>query len=229
MRPGRGFTLIEVLVATALLAAGMALAFASLRTAGGSVARGERMAGHSEQSRTAQRFVRRQLAQALPQVFEYDSRSAMRTVFRGDERQVMFVANMPGYVGPGGPHLQTLEIVPDDDRGREGYRLQFRYELVLDGRAIGAVDDRPPVVLVDGIASGGFGYRGFQGDGEIGPWREDWPLEATLPRLVRLELEFIDPGRYWPPLATPLRLWAVDSSTEEIAPRLPRGGRGRPQ
>ena len=40
----RGFTLIEILLATALLAAGLALAFATLRAAGATAERGEALA-----------------------------------------------------------------------------------------------------------------------------------------------------------------------------------------
>src|SRR5690606_6560339 len=50
-RRAGGFTLIEVLLATVLLAAGLALAFATLTAANGTALRGERLANKSERMR----------------------------------------------------------------------------------------------------------------------------------------------------------------------------------
>src|SRR5690606_4961281 len=65
----RGFTLIEVLLATTLLALGLALAFATLRAATATVERGEVIAARSERMRAVDGFLRRRLAQATPIAF----------------------------------------------------------------------------------------------------------------------------------------------------------------
>jgi general secretion pathway protein J len=54
----RGFTLIEVLLATVLLAAGLALAFATLRSATAMVQRGESIAQRNERIRAVEGFLR---------------------------------------------------------------------------------------------------------------------------------------------------------------------------
>src|SRR5690606_33473967 len=56
MRRTRGFTLIEILLATALLAAGLALAFATLRAAGATADRGEALAQRNEHMRAVLGF-----------------------------------------------------------------------------------------------------------------------------------------------------------------------------
>src|SRR3546814_4229858 len=51
MHAQRGFTLLEVLVATALLAAGLALAFATVRAATATAQRGEQLSQDRESTR----------------------------------------------------------------------------------------------------------------------------------------------------------------------------------
>ena len=53
-----GFTLIEVLLATTLLAAGLALGFATVRAAGATAERGEAMAARNERMRAVSEFLR---------------------------------------------------------------------------------------------------------------------------------------------------------------------------
>ena len=53
-RAQRGFTLIEVLLATALLVGGLALAFATVRSALAISQRGEQMAAHNERMRAVE-------------------------------------------------------------------------------------------------------------------------------------------------------------------------------
>ena len=68
MRPVRplasGFTLIEVLLATMLLAAALTLAFATLRAAGATAQRGEAMAERNERIRAVSEFLRKRIGGA---------------------------------------------------------------------------------------------------------------------------------------------------------------------
>ena len=63
-RRAQGFTLIEVLLALVLLAAGLALAFATLRSSTAVVTRGEDMAQASERMRAVHGYLRARLASA---------------------------------------------------------------------------------------------------------------------------------------------------------------------
>lgn len=235
MTRARGFTLMEVLLATALMAAGMALAFTTLRTATGSVARAEQLAAQTEQTRSAQRFVRRQVSLALPLVYERNERTGFSRQMRGEPGRLTFVGNMPVHLSRGGPHLQVLELVPDDDRGREGYRLEFSYRLLIGEVVVEAEDARPPVILVDGIADGVFEFRGMLADGEMSDWESGWEMPMQLPRLVRLNLQFVDERRFWPPLAMALNLTESARFQDELIPgptrTIPDQGRrsGRPR
>ena len=64
MRRSAGFTLLEVLLATALLAMALTLAFATQRAAGATAQRGEALAERNERSRAVSDFLRRRIGGA---------------------------------------------------------------------------------------------------------------------------------------------------------------------
>ena len=76
MRHARGFTLIEVLLATVLLVAGLALAFSTLGAATRTATRGEAMAERSERMRTIENFLRTRLTAMRPVGFAFDQSRA---------------------------------------------------------------------------------------------------------------------------------------------------------
>ena len=114
MTRARGFSLIEVLLATALLAAGLALAFGALVNATRATERAEAMAQRQERLRAVQGFLRTQLNGALPIAFEFNPDTGEASFFRMTRTKLEFVATMPGYLSRGGPYLQTLELVPGE-------------------------------------------------------------------------------------------------------------------
>src|SRR5690606_9531074 len=103
--PRRGFTLIEVLVATALLAAGLALGFATLRAATATVERGEERAQQNELMRAVEGFLRRRLASAHPFAFEVDERTGNALLFTGEPDRMRFVSDLPPFLGDCRPAL----------------------------------------------------------------------------------------------------------------------------
>ncbi|MCE7032754.1 prepilin-type N-terminal cleavage/methylation domain-containing protein [Lysobacter sp. GX 14042] len=193
----RGFTLVEVLLATVLLAAGLALAFATLTAANGTVIRGERIASEAERMRAVEGFVRRRLAGARHMAFDSPAGEPPRR-FLGAPDRVRFVADLPDYLGQGGPYLHDFRIerVPRRD-GR--VRLLVELRMVLAGQAMEGPSGRPPELLAGELRSAGFRYRGLDEDGEPGPWQEHWDEAERLPLMVELVLVGED-GRAWPPV-----------------------------
>ncbi len=215
MRNARGFSLIEVLLAATLLAAGMALAFTSLRSAGESTARAEAMAQRSERLRAVQAFMRRQLGDALPLAARRDAGNGREYPFIAATDSVTFVAPMPGYLSRGGPYVQTFRLV----RGNGGMQLEFEHRLLTPD---GPIDpERPPEVLLEGIRRGGFDVRAIGDNGEPTPWAPRWEEANRLPRLVRLQLELEDPRATWPELVVAPRAGAsVQIDSEVLVPRV---------
>jgi general secretion pathway protein J len=200
-RRGRGFTLIEVLLATVLLAAGLALAFATLRAATASAQRGEEIAGHSERVRAVELFLRRRIGGTRPLAFAHDEATGAPILFIGEETRMRFVADLPDYLGRGGPYLHDLQLV-DGDGGPE---LRVGFALVMAGETFEEQPPREPELLAGNLASARFRYRTLGEDGRLGEWQERWETPAQLPLQVQVVLED-RAGRPWPPLVVALPL-----------------------
>ncbi len=183
----RGFTLIEILLSVGLLALVIALAYGSIRVAVQASRSGESLIERTEEMRTAQGFLRRQLSQMLPTPYERLDDSGEEKRFEGDAQGIRFVAPMPGYLSRGGPHVQELVLA----RVAGGYQLEFRHAQ-LNGfdPAEGFDPEQEPVVLIDGIRDGEFSFRRLEVEGELSDWMSEWDEPALLPLLLRLDLEF---------------------------------------
>jgi general secretion pathway protein J len=201
MKRSRGFTLIEVLLATTLLAAGLALAFATLRAATTVANRGEALAQRSEHMRAVEGFLRHRLAAAQPIAFALDQDSGLASRFTGDETHMRFVADLPDYLGRGGPYLHELAI----ERDGNGVRLTLALTMVLAGEAVDELQPRPPEVLADDLSAAGFRYRALDADNRLGEWSDTWQTGEALPLQVEITLRGSD-GRDWPPLLVALPL-----------------------
>lgn len=207
----RGFTLVEVLLATVLLAAGLTLAFATLVAATRSAGRGEVLADRSERLRAVEGFLRSRLTGARPIAFGIDQGSALPQRFIGEPERMRFVADLPNYLGRGGPYLHDFAI---EDAG-EGRRIVLGLHMVQAGNVVEEAPV-PPEVLVDGLESARFRYRGLDGEGGLGEWRERWDTPEQLPLLVEVTLRDTE-GDAWPPLVAWLPLGA-GADTFGVAP-----------
>jgi general secretion pathway protein J len=197
---GRGFSLIEVMMATALLAAGMALAFAALSNATHATTAAEEESRRAERLRAVQGLLRRQLEGALLLPMQVPRAGEEAPVFEASADHLRLVASMPGYLSRGGPHVQEFRLV----RGPRGLRLEFQHhQLTPEGPL---EHERPPEVLLDGIRDARFAVRTLEPDGDAGDWLSEWDTVEQLPRLVRLELEFAEPRARWPDFVAAPRL-----------------------
>lgn len=190
----RGFTLIEVLLATMLLAAGLTLGFATLRAAGAATERGEAMAARNERMRAVSEFLRSRIGGAQGIVFNLDQATGQAQRFVGDARSMRFVADLPDYLGRGGPHLHELSI----DGRESGQALQVDFRMVVAGQTLSTPNQRPPEPLADGLRSLQFAYRTNTQDGKLGIWQPQWDYPESLPLQVRVLIA--DTRGPWPAL-----------------------------
>lgn len=198
MKRARGFTLIEVLLATVLLAAGLALALTTLRAATATVDRGESLAQRSERMRAVEGFLRRRIASAQQIAFRTDANTGEISQFVGEPQRLRFVADLPNYLGQGGPHLHDIAI---DDAARPP-RLTVAFAMVMTGRTLEPDTPRPPEPLVDDLVELRLRYRGFDETGTLGQWQERWG-PAALPLQVEVSIETERDGA-WPTLVVTL-------------------------
>ena len=208
-----GFTLVELLLSITLMSILLGLTYTGLRAASRSSERGEIMLAAGGEMRASHQFVRRQLNQMLPLPFDVtDSTDEVRIVFAGDARSIQYVAPMPGYLGSGGPQVQLIELTSGSDSV-----LQFSHAL-LQGYEEDQLFDRDPVILLDGVQSGGFEFLGLDEEGEPMAWTSSWDQPELLPEAVRLNVTFAgDAQLLWPELVAGIR---IDESAVQ-------GGAGR--
>jgi general secretion pathway protein J len=195
-----GFTLLEILVATALLAAALALAFATLRATSATVDRGERKAQQSERMRAVEGFLRRRVASTLPISFDLNEQTGIPIRFLGEPDRIRFVADLPNYLGRGGPHLHDIRVV---ESRSGGLRLEVGFAVVMANEVIEERQPRPPELLAGGLREVRFRYRSLAPDNRLGEWEERWEQGDRLP--LQVSIEIVDErGEVWPPLVVSL-------------------------
>ena len=152
----RGFTLIEVLLATVLLAAGLALAFATLRRGQPHRQRGEAIADRSERMRAVEGFLR------TPP--DRDAADRLRLRRRAPARRSVSSASPSACASS--PTCPTTSAAAA--RTCTTWRSKAtattrasrcRSSMVLAGETIEERQPRPPEVLVDGLREARFRYR----------------------------------------------------------------------
>lgn len=218
MRPGTraaragGFTLVELLLAVTLMSMLLALAYGGLRAATRATDRGQDILEDSSRIRMAHQFVRKQLNQVSPLVFEQSEDGTERTVFIGEEQRIRFVAPMPGYLGFGGPQVQELAIV----RGQSGLALVLWHALLQDFEE-DRLYERDPIPLLDHIEDARFSFLGLDEDGELSGWISTWDEPGTLPKSIALDIEFEEEVYIqWPLLTASIRV--DQAALTELAP-----------
>jgi general secretion pathway protein J len=212
--PSRGFTLIEVLLATALLAAALALGFATLRAATATVNRGEMLAQNNERMRAVAGFLRTRIASARAIAFGLDTQTATPIRFVGEPDRVRFVADLPDYLGRGGPYLHDVMVTGDPGRAR----LQVAFSQVQNTFQIVETSPRGPELLADRLARVEFRYRALDAQGVLGDWQERWTQVDHLPLQVAILVVQAD-GVRWPEIVIALPS-ATGSAADDLGQAL---------
>lgn len=199
MKRAAGFTLLEVLAALVLLALLLVGVYSGVRTASHSISSGTAMIQRIDQTRSAQEFLRRELAQSLIEPIGHTDQGEP-IYFQGSAHEMRYVAPLPGYLGKLGPQLQQLQLVDD---GAGGQRLELSLALLPpDGQPPQPLGD--PQILFDHIRQGSFSYRGVDAHGTNLPWSASWSDGRVLPQLVRIQLQTTGQGD-WPLFEVALR------------------------
>ena len=214
---------MELLLATALIALIMSMAYGGFRAGVRASTSGEELIEETNRIRVVHQFLRRQIVNVRPLIIEQDGDELIR--FEGQPERMRFVAPMPGYLSFGGPYVQELRL----ERGDEGVDLVFAYAL-LNGYEPGNLDIDPPITLIENVGAARFEYLGFTEDGESTTWVDGWDQPDRIPLSIALDLEFErDNGLFWPELVTPV---VVDSggaaprslSVDDVRERMFGGG-----
>ena len=201
----QGFTLLEMLLALALLGVLMGLLGTALIGANRALLKGDRYSQRLEQIRSSQNFLHRALEGALPVEIPTTGDETIR-VFDGQPQRLVFAAGLNSALG-GGIELHTLEVVTEG--GHQSLHVRF------DQLQRGATQPwGQPQVLLDDMHDLRLSYRGRDERGRRTDWLPRWPWPARLPQAVRIDLRSEGPVP-WVAQVVALRL---ELSDQQVAP-----------
>lgn len=190
---GRGFTLMEMMIAMALIGMALTIAFAALRFASRSWERTDALGGELDQLRIAYNVVRRQLAQA--QAIKPDEARRV-LLFHGGPLSLEFVAPAPVQDGRLAALYRYRFRFVKEEQGT-GLLLEYRpYHPGDDPGWQGEVDTSH---LLEGLQGGRFSYFTVSPK-QQGDWQAMWDKPESLPSMVRMEVQLRPQSTPWPAL-----------------------------
>ena len=193
-----GFSLLELVIALALLAIIAALLTGSLSMAARSWDGGEKKAGDVASMRQAQEFLREQLTAELP--LRLKKVVEMPLMFSGEHDEIRYAAALPPRVQEGGAWFFRLAVAKDGDKSRLVLERTYPDPTALENPQFSADAERS--VLAEGIAELSISYFGRDEnatDADAPTWRDRWDDKQRLPLLVKIEVK-PEKGAAWPPL-----------------------------
>lgn len=185
MRKQSGFTLIELVVAMALLATMMVLMYSgltfSLKGWDAGAANGQLTADR----RIGENFLRRELSELFP--MRWKDPMVVRLAFDGDTQRLRFVSSRPAGITLGGLALVGLEVAPAKD-GR-GVNLVMRRAMPDDdAKDFGPLEAAEPTVIIPNVDRVDFSYFGAETDFADPKWVDKWTYEGRVPQMIRLRI-----------------------------------------
>jgi len=193
-----GFTLVEMLVAVALIALLSVMLFEGMRLGTRSAALSAAINDRSGQWSLAYGVLRRQLAGAESVPVKQQQPGPNTVDFDGSSDSLNFIESPPAFLALGGLYRMQLAFV----RGGRGGRLTLGWTRLDESET---PEGGAPSTLIDNLASAEFSYFGALEADQAPEWQQSWQGIDHLPTLVRLRIAFAD-GQRLPDLIVALRL-----------------------
>lgn len=213
----RGFTLIEVLVALALMSLIGTILIESLRMGGHTWQHVTREAADIDEITRAQEFLRQRLGTIYPPEPGTGLASASDS-FVGETNQLEFSSTAPGSATAGLVRYQ-LGLSASDPRNVE---IRYRPQHTAVAAAQQADWSGEPLLARASALSIQFWEDSA---GASGSWVDHWQDHARLPRLIRIDVRFADQDRrFWPPLYVEPRIDTHATCVFDVVSRRCRGG-----
>lgn len=192
-RRSAGFTLLELMVALTLLGLIASVAFGAMRVGSRSWEAGLKKANETAESRAIPTFLRRQVSQLLPLVWE--EAGSKRLAFQGERRQIRFIAPAPQR--DQGVGLYEYMLLIDTEMAESS--LVLHYEPYQPGETDFRVSEQSPqLVLAEGLSELAFAFYGAEKATDSPLWHDEWGIKAEL-LPVLLRISFKREGQQQPP------------------------------
>lgn len=196
-----GFTLLELLIAMALMGLVLVMLYGGLRLGMRSWDAGEQRAESVNEVRLIEDFIRRQLRQSMT-VYREDPEQGQAVVFEGQADSLTFVAPLLSYLGMGGLYVIQFDVVQNQGTDRLRMRWTPYRPIVESGLQTKKTPAPEETILVNGVSDLQWEYFGVLEDNQEPQWYDRWPSVQQRPQLVRLNLSVR--GQRWPDLVARL-------------------------
>jgi general secretion pathway protein J len=187
----KGFTLLELMIATTITAVIVVIIFGALRIGIRAWEKGEKDVDIRQKQRIVLDLIKRQLASTCTS--EVWGKDQQLVLLKGDNKSIAFVSHIP--MAPGNRFgLVFVQYAVKRDKTNDKENLTF-YEknLALLDQKVGAgkPDENDFSELLPGMKSIVFEYLKVRPDEETSPWQKSWDpaVDKGVPRAVRITLE----------------------------------------
>ena len=202
MRRQAGFTLIEMVVAMALLGSMMLLMYSGLtfglRGWDAADVSGRRTADR----RIAENFLRREISETFPMRFK--DPMTLKIAFEGKEDSLRFASARPAGISAAGLSLVGVTLENDDVK-RTRSLVMRRAMPDDDAKDFAPLDRADRTVLFEGLEGVKFEYFGSENDFTEPEWTEQWEHAGRIPQLIRVRIRAAD-GTDFPAMVVRLML-----------------------
>ena len=191
-----GFTLVEVMIATTLLAVMLAITFNVLHFAAKAWDKGVVRAEIANRVHVVQNLLRSVFAQAQPIVLDTENRHDKHLAFIGQENGLRFVAPLSSAQKSGGMYVLNVEYA---EREAHGF-LMLRYQRYhYNDKSFASADPGDAELLLEEVEAVNFRYFGPDDEG-VAMWYPEWVDQDVLPYSIELHVKFARNDLVWPVL-----------------------------
>jgi len=186
----RGFTLIELVVAMALLGAMMVMLYSGLSFALRGWDSGEANGRRTADRRIGENFLRRELSELFP--MRWKDPMTLKLAFEGEAQRLRFVSSRPAGLTKGGLALVGLEV--EGDAAGKARHLVMRRALPDDeAKDFGPLERAEErAILIADVDSVTFSYFGAENDFSEPRWLDAWTYPGRVPSMVRIRMKSTD-------------------------------------
>jgi general secretion pathway protein J len=171
----RGFTLLELLVAVALLGMMSVILLNGVQFGARAWERAEARLDRASDRAAREGLLRRQLSQIYP--IRRDRRADAQLVFNGARDALHFAGPAPAHAAVAGTYIYDLRVSADG-----------RKELVLSWSMMGNGAYPGRIVLLRDVRSVELSYFGALRQDRPSAWRSSWQNGEYLPRMISLRV-----------------------------------------
>jgi general secretion pathway protein J len=194
-RPGSserqvGFTLIELVVALALLGAMMLLLYGGLNFALRGWDAGDVNGRRTADRRIGENFLRREISELFP--MRWKEPTVVKFAFEGERDRMRFVSSRPAGISQGGLSLVGLTVEQEGGDARRKNLVMRRALPDDEAKTFAPLDAAQGTVLIAGVDTVSFEYFGAENDFNAPQWNDTWKWSYRVPEIVRVRIRTDD-------------------------------------